>query len=177
MLSALPTDVIGIIHTFLSAEARCVIHDPGAAFRCCSKLFYWDPPRNDACCSLHQIVYSKLNLCDRTRRHVCVAGVQVRVPDETFRPHRLCVLHDCVEEECDAESFFEQLEALRQLVEQINAAQRPLGLALTFSSWKALSRFILVIKRAGLNLSSWTPCMMRCGTGIQVSYVHTPCRF
>ena len=170
MLSALPTDVLGIVHAFLSTGARCVIHDPGAAFRCCSKLFSWDPPHN-ACCSLHQIVYSKLELCDRTHRHVWVGGVQVRVPDETFRPHRLCLLHDCADE-WDAESFLEQLEALRQLVEQINVAQRPLGLTLSFSSWKAVSRFILVMKRAGLNLCSWTPYMTRCGTGgIQVTWL------
>lgn len=182
LLSALPTDVLGIVHTFLSTTGKaryCRLHDPGAAFRCCAKLFSsaWGPPRGlfDACCSLHRIVYSKLQpACERNRRKTWVSGVLVRVPDETFRPRRLCALHDCTAEEWDEKSVSEQLEALRQLVKQIHVARRPSsGLTLVFSSWKALGRFTVLMKRAGLDLCSWTPYMTRGapGGGIQVTWL------
>lgn len=190
-LRSLPDEVLVLVHDFLSAaqspRVYCAVHDAGGAFRCtgtlvCDAVLRAAHTLNGRtvptcrCLSVHETLHAPLRLSGSTS--YTVRGVTLGGRTPTFEPRRVCVRHDCCRGDNNACSPDprEQLRALLSLSAQLQEERLVGRLRLRFSSWKELSYFTEVLKRARVSLQEYTPYVSRVPgrLGIRVTWVPDP---
>ena len=191
-LEQLPAELHRAVHDFLTypsydVAGYCAVRDGGAAFRCvCVETrVSVSPPKKTTvcgsvpCCSVDRAVHRRLGLpvfpppSSRQQNVSCAMydyhGVSVLCYRKDFAKDRLCVAHDCCDDQLNDSERAVQVGALHSFVAQLKK-KKP-AISCSFPSWVALSSFSETMRRAGITVYGYKAVVTRQKEGIRVSWL------